>query len=70
MMYTTGGNAQISCKVCVTFHGRSNCGTSAATTREQAERTARELACDRLGSGMTELEQCRNSPDQTVTFTP
>ncbi len=67
MAYSTFGNASIKCEVCVTYRGKSNCGTSAATTREQAERTALDLACDRLGSGMTELGQCRDSPDQTRT---
>lgn len=67
MAYSTFGNASIKCEVCVTYHGRTNCGTSAAATREQAERTALDLACDRLGNGMTELGQCRDSPTQTLT---
>ena len=50
------------------INGKTNCGTSAAATREQAERTALDLACDRLGNGMTELGQCRDSRDQTLTW--
>jgi hypothetical protein len=61
------GNTSIKCEVCVVYHGKTNCGTSAAATREQAERTALDLACDRLGNGMTELGQCRDSRDQTLT---
>jgi hypothetical protein len=66
--YSTFGNAQIHCEVCVTFNGRTNCGNSASTTREQAERAATDLACNGLTSGMTELMQCQNSPTRRVTF--
>jgi hypothetical protein len=66
LVYSSFGNSSIKCEVCVTYRGRSNCGTSAASSREQAERTALDLACDRLGSGMTELGQCRDTPNQTT----
>ena len=52
------------CEVCITYNGSTNCGNSAATTREQAERTATDLACNGLTGNMTELMQCQNSPDQ------
>lgn len=68
--YSTFGNAQVHCEVCVTFNGRTNCGNSASTTREQAERAATDLACNGLTSGMTELMQCQNSPTRKVTFKP
>ena len=68
MAWSTLGNAQVHCEVCVTYNGRTNCGTSAATTREQAERTATDLACNGLGNGMTELMQCQNSPTRKITF--
>ncbi|MDP9055325.1 MAG: hypothetical protein M3N93_13660 [Acidobacteriota bacterium] len=66
--WTSGGNTQEHCRVCVTFNGRTNCGSSAATTREQAERTATDLACNSLIGNMTELLQCQNSPTRQVTF--
>jgi len=66
--WSTLGNAQIHCEVCVTFNGRTNCGNSASTTREQAERAATDLACNGLVSGMTQLMQCQNSPTRKVTF--
>jgi hypothetical protein len=70
MAYTSFGNTKEHCEVCVTFNGRTNCGNSAATTREQAERAATDLACNGLTSGMTELMQCQNSPTRTVNFKP
>ncbi|HEY3826262.1 MAG TPA: hypothetical protein VGL82_16970 [Bryobacteraceae bacterium] len=66
--YTSAGNTKEHCEVCVTFNGRTNCGSSAATTREQAERAATDLACNGLTSGMTELMQCQNSPTRRITF--
>jgi hypothetical protein len=68
MAYSTLGNAQEHCEVCITFNGRTNCGNSAAATREQAERAATDLACNGLTSGMTELMQCQNSPTRKITF--
>lgn len=66
--YSTLGNAQIHCEVCITFNGRTQCGNSASTSREQAERAATDLACNGITSGMTELMQCQNSPSRKVTF--
>jgi hypothetical protein len=70
LAYTSGGNTQHHCEVCVTYNGRTNCGNSASTTREQAERTATDLACNSIASGMTEEMQCQNSPTRTVTCKP
>lgn len=66
--WSTLGNAQVHCEVCVTFNGRTQCGNSASTSREQAERAATDLACNGITSGMTELMQCQNSPTRKVTF--
>ena len=66
--FSTLGNAQVHCEVCVTFNGRTQCGNSASTSREQAERAATDLACNGLTAGMTELMQCQNSPTKKVTF--
>jgi hypothetical protein len=68
MAYSTLGNAQERCEVCVTYNGRTNCGTSAATSREQAERTATDIACNSLTHGMTELMQCQQSTQRQVTW--
>lgn len=66
--YSTLGNAQIHCEVCVTFNGRTQCGNSASTSRDQAERAATDLACNGLTGSMTELMQCQNSPTRKITF--
>jgi hypothetical protein len=66
--FSTMGNAQVHCEVCVTFNGRTQCGNSASTSRDQAERAATDLACNGLTAGMTELMQCQSSPTRKVTF--
>ncbi len=66
--FSTMGNAQVHCEVCVTFNGRTQCGNSASTSRDQAERAATDLACNGLTAGMTELMQCQSSPTRKITF--
>ena len=68
IMYWTMGNAQVHCEVCLTFNGRTQCGTSASTSKESAERSATDIACQGLTANMNELTQCQNSPTKKVTF--
>ena len=67
MAWSTLGNSQQRCEVCITFNGRTSCGTSAASSREQAERSATDIACNSLTRGMTELMQCQNG-ERKVTW--
>ena len=68
MAYSTFGNAQQRCTVCVTFNGRTVCKNGAATTRDQAERVALDSACTDLSSGMTSLMQCEHNTPVQVTW--
>jgi hypothetical protein len=68
MAYSTFGNAQYHCEVCITFNDRTICRNGAATTREQAERMATDSACTDLGSGMTQLMQCQNNAPRKITW--
>ena len=62
MAWSTLGNAQYRCQVCVTFGGQTVCSDGAASSKELAERVAGDTACANLTSGMTNLLQCGNSP--------
>jgi hypothetical protein len=53
-------------EVCKTFDGRTVCHTAAAATQMEAERAAGDGACADLTAGMTNLEQCRNSPSKVT----
>jgi hypothetical protein len=67
MVITSGGNDKFKVEVCKTFDGRTACRNGAAATQMEAQRTATEMACSDLTSGMNNLEQCRNS-DAKVTW--
>jgi hypothetical protein len=66
MVLTTGGQDKFRVEVCKTFDGRTVCHTAAAATQMEAERTAGDGACADLTSGMTNLEQCRNTPSKVT----
>lgn len=68
MAYSTFGNAQYRCEVCITYNGQTICRNGAATTRDQAERIARDSACTDLSHGMTELMQCQDNTPRKVTW--
>jgi hypothetical protein len=61
MLFTTRGNDKYRCEVCITFGGNTQCGNAAAATQTEAQRIATDQACTMLTSGMTNLEQCRNT---------
>ncbi len=50
------------CQVCITFKGNRDCRTGSAETREGALRTAATTACAQLSGGVTEANQCENTP--------
>ena len=68
MAYSTFGNAQYHCEVCITYNDRTLCRNGAATTKDQAERMATDSACTDLGSGMTQLMQCQNNAPRKITW--
>lgn len=68
MAYSTFGNAQLHCEICITYNGRTICRDGAATTKEQAERAATDSACTDLSHGMTELMQCQNNAPRKITW--
>ena len=66
LIYSTMGLQQYSCKVCITYRGQTNCSTARAPSREEAVRTASDVACAIISAGMTESIQCSNTiPDST-----
>jgi hypothetical protein len=56
------------CKICVTYRGRTDCGTGAAQTKMEAQRTATTTACAQIASGVTESNQCENTPPDSVDW--
>jgi hypothetical protein len=68
VVYSTLNTGRIRCRVCITFQGRQSCRTAAAGTRELALRTATENACALISSGITDSNQCHETPPDSVTW--
>jgi hypothetical protein len=68
MVYSTFHMDRARCEVCITYQGRSACRTAAARTRELARRTATENACAQIASGITDSNQCENTPPDAVRW--
>jgi hypothetical protein len=62
IIYSSIGLAQVSCEVCITFRGGTECRTAQGATAEEAQRTATDVACTFLSSGMTDSIACGNTP--------
>ncbi len=64
LVYMSVGYHRYEVEVCLTFKGRSNCGTAAGATREEALSAAARVACATISGGVTETIACdRTEPD-------
>jgi hypothetical protein len=68
IFFSTFRQQRVSCRVCVTFNGRTDCRTASATNRQEAQRTAVSNACALLASGVTESIQCENTKPDSVDW--
>lgn len=60
----TSGQTAHECRVCVTYHGRSNCATATGPNEHGAREGAQTTACGPVASGMDESIGCgRIAPD-------
>ena len=66
LIYSTIGLPQYSCEVCMTYDGQTNCSIARAPTSAEATRTATDVACAPISSGMTESIQCSNTVPDSV----
>ena len=59
----TAGKAKVECRVCIDFHGRSNCATARGPTERAAHEGAQTTACGPIASGMDQQIECsRTAP--------
>lgn len=58
MVYSTSSLGGFKVEVCKSYQGREACGTAVGTTEMEAMRTATQVACAKIASGMTESTQC------------
>lgn len=67
LIYTMLQQARVSCDVCVTFHGKTQCRSAAGPDHATAARTALDNACGFLASGMADSISCSNTPPDSVS---
>jgi len=67
IIYSATGLAQVSCEVCVEFHGRTSCRPAAGTSQDEAVKTAESIACAELATGRTESIACERTPPKSIT---
>jgi hypothetical protein len=68
VVYSTLNAGGIQCEVCITYQGRKACRTASARTRELALRAATDNACAIISSGVTDSNQCHNTPPDSVRW--
>ena len=60
--------SQYTAEVCITYRGNTQCRVASGTTREEVLRTAADMACSGLASGMTDRINCQDTPPSRVTW--
>ena len=66
LVYSVLQQAKVSCEVCVTFRGNTQCRTAIGPTRDEAIKTATSNACAYLASGMADSIACANTSPLSV----
>ena len=56
------------CRVCITFHGQTDCRTASAQDRMEALRTATVAACSQISGGVIESNQCEHTRPDSVEW--
>jgi hypothetical protein len=70
VMYSSLSGQRFHCQVCMVFKDRRDCRTASASTQANARRTAITNACAQLSGGVTETNQCENTPPESVQWLP
>jgi hypothetical protein len=65
-MWLTTASANVRCRVCVEFRGRTNCATAAGATEQAAREGAQSTACGPIASGMDEQIGCGRTRPASV----
>lgn len=68
IIWSSMGLTQHTGEICITYHGRTECRVASGTTQEEAIRTAADMACAVLASGMTDRINCQNTPPSRVDW--
>lgn len=66
MIYASRNLGRHSCEVCIVYQDRESCRKADGATVEEARRTATDLACAGIASGMTDSINCANTPPRSA----
>jgi hypothetical protein len=61
-------NAQYKVEVCMEFNGQTNCRAASGVDETQALRTAADLACSTIASGMTDSMACTGREPKSIKW--
>jgi hypothetical protein len=68
IVFTTIGNQEFRCEICMTYKGKTACRIASARTEATAERTARENACAQISSGSFDSLHCENGEPKSTKW--
>jgi hypothetical protein len=66
----TTARAKVQCRVCVDFHGRSNCATALGPSERAAREGAQSTACGPIAVGMDQEIACSRTPPAVAECQP
>ena len=69
IIYSSMQVAQVTCQVCITFRGTTQCRTALGANAQEAQSTAISTACAVLGGNMAEDIACQNTKPATLMCT-
>jgi hypothetical protein len=67
MTYLTMSSGQVTCEVCIEFHGRTECRKSTGKDKEEAQMSATSTACSLVAGGVTDGIACQNTPPKSIS---
>ena len=68
IVYSSMGLQQVTAEVCITHNGRTECRSASGANQDEVLRTAADMACSTLASGMADRISCQNSTPTRVTW--
>jgi hypothetical protein len=67
MTYLTMSTGQITCDVCIEFHGRTECRKATGKDEAEAQMSATGTACGLLAGGVTDGIACQNTAPKSIS---
>jgi hypothetical protein len=68
--FMTTARAKVECRVCLDYHGQTNCATARGATTAQAMEGAQSTACGPVANGMDQQIECSRIAPASVQCRP